>query len=73
MGYLFVGIYIGMGNYVLKHFLSEKELKELKLTVYTSAESLIKMDPDMSVRGKVWENIPSVRIILHALWSLVGC
>jgi hypothetical protein len=62
-----------MGNYVLKHFLSEKELKELKLTVYTSAESLIKMDPDMSVRGKVWENIPSVRIILHALWSLVGC
>jgi hypothetical protein len=23
---------------------------------------VIKMDPDMSVRGKIWENIPSVRI-----------
>jgi hypothetical protein len=51
-----------MGNYLLKHFLSEKELKELKLTVHTSGESLIKMDPDMSVMGKIWENIPSVRI-----------
>jgi hypothetical protein len=48
-----------MGNYLLKHFLSEKEPK---LTVHTSGESLIKMDPDMSVRGKIWENIPSVRI-----------
>jgi hypothetical protein len=52
-----------MGNYLLKHFLSEEEPKELKLTVHTSGESLITMDPDMSVRGKIWENIPSVRII----------
>ena len=51
-----------MGNYLLKHFLSEKELKELKLTVHTSGESLIKMNSDMSVRVKNWENIPSVRI-----------
>jgi hypothetical protein len=51
-----------MSNYLLKHFLNEKEPKELKLTVHTSGESLIKMDPDMSVRGKIWENIPSVRI-----------
>jgi hypothetical protein len=50
-------------DYLLKHFLSEEEPKELKLTVHTSGESLIKMDPDMSVRGKIWENIPSVRII----------
>jgi hypothetical protein len=57
-----VGICIGTGNYLLKHFLSEKEPKEFKLTVHTSGESLIKMDPDMSVRGKIWENIPSVRI-----------
>ena len=64
----------GMGyNYLLKHFLSEKEPKEFKLTVHTSGESLIKMDPDMSVRGKIWDNIPSVRIIHHALWGLVGC
>jgi hypothetical protein len=54
---------IGMRKYLLKHFLSEKEQKELKLTVHTSGESLIKMDPDMSVRSKIWENIPSVRII----------
>jgi hypothetical protein len=52
-----------MGNYLLKHFLSEKEPKELKLTVHTSGESSIKMDPDISVRGKIWENIPSFRII----------
>jgi hypothetical protein len=37
-----------MGNYHLKHLLSEKEPKELKLTVHTSGESLIKMDPHMS-------------------------
>ena len=54
---------IGMGNYLLKHFLnSEKEPKEFKLTVHTSGESLIKMNSDMSVRVKNWENIPSVRI-----------
>jgi hypothetical protein len=35
---------------------------QFKVTVHTSGESLIKMDPDMSVRGKIWENIPSVRI-----------
>jgi hypothetical protein len=35
----------GMGyNYLLKHFLSEKEPKEFKLTVHTSGESLIKMN-----------------------------
>jgi hypothetical protein len=34
-----------MGNYLLKHFLSEKEPKEFKLTVHTSGESLIEMDP----------------------------
>ena len=55
-------ICIGMGNYLLKHFLSEKEPKEFKLTVHTSGESLIKMNSDMSVRVKNWENIPSVRI-----------
>jgi hypothetical protein len=27
LGYLYVGICIGMGNYLLKHFLSEKEAK----------------------------------------------
>ena len=43
---------IGMGNYLLKHFLSEKEPKEFKLTVHTSGESLIKMNSDMSVRVK---------------------
>ena len=53
---------IGMGNYLLKHFLSEKEPKEFKLIVHTSGESLIKMNSDMSVRVKNWENIPSVRI-----------
>ena len=47
-----MGICIGMGNYLPKHFFSEKEPKELKLTVHTSGESLIKMDPNMSVRGK---------------------
>ena len=62
LGYLYVGISIGMRNYLLKHFLSEKELEELKLTVHTSGERLIKMDPDMSGMGKIWENIPSVRI-----------
>jgi hypothetical protein len=39
---------IGMGKYMLKHFLTEKELKELKLTVHTSGESS-KWIPDMSV------------------------
>ena len=53
---------IGMGNYLQKHFLSEKEPKEFKLTVHTSGESLIKMNSDMSARVKNWENIPSVRI-----------
>ena len=53
---------IGMCNYLLKHFLSEKEPKEFKLTVHISGESLIKMNSDMSVRVKNWENIPSVRI-----------
>jgi hypothetical protein len=45
---------IGMGNYLLKHFLSAKEPKKFKLTVHTSAESLIKMNSDMSVRVKNW-------------------
>jgi hypothetical protein len=63
-----------MGNYLLKHFLSEKKPKESKLTVHTSGDSLIKMDSDMSVRGNIWENIPSVRItksLMHygALWG----
>jgi hypothetical protein len=34
LGYLYVGICFGMRNYLLKNFLSEKELKELKLTVH---------------------------------------
>ena len=33
-----MGICIGMGNYLLKHFLSEKEPKEFKLAVHTSGE-----------------------------------
>jgi hypothetical protein len=51
-----------MGNYLLKHFLSEKEPKEFKHTVHTSGERLIKMNSNMSVRVKNWQNIPSVRI-----------
>jgi hypothetical protein len=35
----------GMGNYLLKHSLSKKKPNELKLTVHTSGESLIEMDP----------------------------
>jgi hypothetical protein len=54
------------GNYLLKHSLSKKEPNELKLTVHTSGESLIKMNSDMSVRVKNWENIPSVRITISA-------
>jgi hypothetical protein len=34
-----------MGNYLLKHSLSKKESNELQLTVHTSCESLIEMDP----------------------------
>ena len=38
-------VLIGMGNYLLKHSLSKKKPNELKLTVHTSGESLIEMDP----------------------------
>jgi hypothetical protein len=61
-----------MGNYFLKHFIREKEPKKFKLTVHTSGESLIKMDPDMSVRGKIWENIPSVRITKSLMHITLG-
>jgi hypothetical protein len=40
------------GNYLLKHSLSKKEPNELKLTVHTSGESLIEMNPGHVCEGQ---------------------
>ena len=63
-----MGICIGMGNYLLKHSLSKKKPNELKLTVHTSRESLIEMDPGHVGEGQIWENIPSVRITISVMY-----
>ena len=50
---------IGMGNYLLKHFLSEKEPKEFKLTVHGNSNALPRI-----WRPKLAEHFPSTRIAI---------
>ena len=71
-----MGICIGMGNYLLKHFLSEKEPKEFKLTVHTSGESLT--DQNGSRHVSEGQNLGEYSYcqdhqIPRALWGLVEC
>ena len=68
-----MGICIGMRNYLLKHSLSKKKPNELKLTVHTSGESLIEMDPGYVGEG---QNLGEYSLcqdhhIRHVLWGLV--